>query len=84
MARGAYHGSHAWCTPGHGGLLHEDQQHVLTFTWNDASELEALVEVHEGDLAGVILTPYHHPAFAVQELPTASFWPDVRRICDSH
>jgi glutamate-1-semialdehyde 2,1-aminomutase len=32
----------------------------------------------------VILTPYHHPAFAVQELPTESFWPDVRRICDSH
>ena len=84
VARGAYHGSHAWCTPGHGGLLIEDQLHVLTFTWNDATELEALVKAHEGDVAGVILTPYHHPAFAVQELPTESFWPDVRRICDSH
>ena len=84
MARGAYHGSHAWCTPGHGGLLIEDQLHVLTFTWNDANELEALIKAHEGDVAGVILTPYHHPAFAAQELPTESFWPEVRRICDSH
>jgi glutamate-1-semialdehyde 2,1-aminomutase len=84
VARGAYHGSHAWCTPGHGGLLYEDQLHVLPFTWNDANEVEALVQAHEGDVAAVILTPYHHPAFALQELPTESFWPDVRRICDSH
>jgi glutamate-1-semialdehyde 2,1-aminomutase len=84
VAGGAYHGSHAWCTPGHGGLLHEDQAHVLTFTWNDATQLEAIVKAHEGDVAGVILTPHHHPAFSAQELPAPGFWSDVRRICDTH
>lgn len=82
MARGAYHGSHAWCTPGHGGLIEEDQQQILQFTWNRADELEALLVKFEGDVAGVILTPYHHPAFGDSELPAKGFWPEVRRLCD--
>ncbi|HWF17709.1 MAG TPA: aminotransferase class III-fold pyridoxal phosphate-dependent enzyme, partial [Verrucomicrobiae bacterium] len=27
-ARQSYHGSHPWCTPGHGGLIEEDRIHV--------------------------------------------------------
>lgn len=84
MAKGAYHGSHAWCTPGHGGLIEEDYCKVLSFTWNDAGELEELVKANKGEVAGVILTPYHHPAFADQEMPAPGFWSDVRRICDDH
>jgi glutamate-1-semialdehyde 2,1-aminomutase len=84
VARGAYHGSHPWCTPGHGGLIEEDQLQVLAFTWNDVDQLEGLVKENEGDVAGVILTPYHHPAFAVQQLPAPHFWSDVRNICDQH
>jgi len=84
VARGAYHGSHAWCTPGHGGLIEEDTRHIHAFTWNDATELEDLVVKHRGDVAGVMLTPHHHPAFGEQVLPGPSFWSDVRRICDEH
>ncbi len=84
MAKGAYHGSHAWCTPGHGGLIDEDYRQVLTFTWNDADELADLVKANEGDVAGIILTPYHHPAFGDQILPAPGFLADVRRICDEH
>jgi glutamate-1-semialdehyde 2,1-aminomutase len=83
-AKGAYHGSHPWCTPGHGGLIEEDQLHILSFTWNDVDELADLMKQHQGDVAGVILTPHHHPAFAVQELPAPHFWSDVRSICDQH
>jgi len=84
MAKGAYHGSHSWCTPGHGGLIDEDYRQVLSFTWNDATELEDLVKANEGDVAAIILTPYHHPAFADQVMPAPGFWADVRRICDEN
>ena len=33
---GAYHGTHAWCTPMHGGVTPEDTANVLTFPYNDA------------------------------------------------
>ncbi|RJO64123.1 MAG: aminotransferase class III-fold pyridoxal phosphate-dependent enzyme [Myxococcales bacterium] len=81
MAKGAYHGSHAWCTPGHGGLIEEDFHHVLTFTYNNADELADLVKRCEGDVAAVILTPYHHPAFGGSIMPVPGFWNDVMRIC---
>jgi glutamate-1-semialdehyde 2,1-aminomutase len=84
MAKGAYHGSHAWCTPGHGGLIEEDQSQILTFKWNDVTQLEELARTHEGDVAGLILTPYHHPAFGDQEMPAPGFWQEVRRICDRY
>lgn len=83
-AKSEYHGSHAWCTPGHGGLLDEDQRHVLHFSWNDANELADLVKKNEGDVAAIMLTPFHHPAFANCELPAPGFFADVRRICDEN
>lgn len=84
IAKGAYHGSHAWCTPGHGGLIIEDTEHVLTFTWNNANEFHDIVKANEGDIAGIMLTPYHHPAFGDQVLPAPGFMSDVRRICDEN
>jgi len=84
FARGAYHGSHPWCTPGHGGVIDEDKQHVRTFTWNDATELEDKVKACDGDVAGIMLTPYHHPAFNDSVMPAEGFMDDVRRICDEN
>jgi glutamate-1-semialdehyde 2,1-aminomutase len=84
MAKGEYHGSHAWCTPGHGGLIEEDYKNVMSFTWNNADELANLVKANEGQVAAVILTPHHHPAFADQILPKPGFFDDVRRICDEN
>ncbi len=84
IAKGAYHGSHAWCTPGHGGLIEEDTKQVLTFKWNDIDELYDLVRKNDGDVAAIMLTPYHHPAFANQEMPAPGFWQDVRRLCDDN
>lgn len=82
--RGAYHGAHAWCTPGHGGLIEEDRAHIHDFPFNDVGALEALFTQHRGQIAGLILTPFHHPAFADSELPTSEFVAACNRLCRAH
>ncbi len=83
-ARGAYHGTHAWCSPGHGGLIAEDRAHVHEFLWNDVASLEALFAGLAGDVAAVIVTPFHHPAYADSVLPTPEFVAAVNRLCAAH
>ncbi|MDP8223009.1 MAG: aminotransferase class III-fold pyridoxal phosphate-dependent enzyme [Candidatus Lernaella stagnicola] len=84
MVRSEYHGAHAWCDPGHGGQIPEDRAHNLYFTWNRLDELQSLFAKHGDDIAGVIMTPFHHPAFADLELPAPGFWQGVRKMCDDH
>jgi len=79
--RGAYHGTAAWCTPGHGGLIPEDRAHIHDFSFNDVRALEALFKIHCGQIAGLILTPFHHPAFADSELPSPEFVAACNRLC---
>ena len=67
-----------------GGLIESDYEHVLTFTWNDADSVMDLVKKYDGDVAGIIITPYHHPAFADQEMPAPGFLQTLRKICDDH
>jgi glutamate-1-semialdehyde 2,1-aminomutase len=82
--RGAYHGTHAWCTPGHGGVLPEDRVHIHDFPFNDVAALEALFATHQGSIAGLILTPFHHPAFADSQLPSPEFVAACNRLCREH
>jgi glutamate-1-semialdehyde 2,1-aminomutase len=82
--RGAYHGTAAWCTPGHGGLIPEDRAHIHDFPFNDVAALEALFAAHRGHIAGLILTPFHHPAFADSILPTPEFIAACNRLCREH
>lgn len=84
MCKGAYHGSQAWCRPGIGGQIEEDYRHVHTFTWNDATEAADLVKKYDGEVACIILTPYHHPAFGDQVMPAPRFLADIRRLCDDN
>ena len=81
VAKGAYHGTHAWCTPGHGGLIEEDRMHVHTFPWNDAGALEDLFRRHSGEIAAVVLTPFHHPAYGDMVMPADGFWSRVEFLC---
>lgn len=82
MVRGAYHGMHAWCTPGHGGIIDEDRAQVKYFKFNDLKSFYKVVETYRGDIAGVIMTPYNHPTFADQELPVEGWWQAIRKTCD--
>jgi glutamate-1-semialdehyde 2,1-aminomutase len=78
---GAYHGIDPWCTPGHAGLLHEDRVHVHEFFWNDLESFDRLLKAHRGDIAGVIMTPFHHPAFQPSQLPAPGFWSHIESAC---
>ena len=80
-AHGSYHGSHAWCTPGHGGLIEEDHAHIHGFTWNDLEDFERLLKQHRGQVAGVMVTPFHHPAFGDSVLPAPGFLQGVEAAC---
>jgi len=84
VAEGAYHGSQSWCRHGIGGLIEEDFEHVHQFAFNDATQLSDLVKENKRDVATVMLTPYHHPAFGDQAMPAPGFMEDVRRICDDN
>jgi glutamate-1-semialdehyde 2,1-aminomutase len=81
-ARGGYHGTQAWCTPGHGGIIDEDREHIHLFNFNDIDSFSKLAEEYRGKIAAAIITPYHHPAFADSALPAAGWWKEIRKICD--
>ena len=82
MIEGAYHGIDPWCAPGQGGLIEEDRAHIHTFKWNDPQSLLDLVEAYPDEIAAIITTPYHHPAFADSELPNQAFLKTIREVCD--
>ncbi|MGB0371931.1 MAG: aminotransferase class III-fold pyridoxal phosphate-dependent enzyme [Opitutales bacterium] len=81
---GAYHGVDAWCSPGYGGVIPEDRELIDTFSWNDLEGVKALFDAKGDELAAVVLTPYHHPVFADQEMGSPEFFAAVRDLCDRH
>jgi glutamate-1-semialdehyde 2,1-aminomutase len=84
MAKGAYHGTHAWCTPAPGGTTPEDRANVLTFTYNDLDDLRRVVTQHAGHVAAIIVSPFRHDAYHDQELPVEGFHQGVRQLCDAN
>jgi glutamate-1-semialdehyde 2,1-aminomutase len=78
---GAYHGIDPWCTPGHAGLLDEDRVHIHDFNWNDLESFDRLLKRFRGDIAGVIMTPFHHPAFQPSQMPAPGFWSHIESAC---
>jgi glutamate-1-semialdehyde 2,1-aminomutase len=83
-ARQSYHGSHAWCTPGHGGLIEEDRMHVHDFVWNDLGSVEELVKRHRDQVAAIITTPFLHPSFGDSVMPAHGFLQNLQAMCRKH
>jgi glutamate-1-semialdehyde 2,1-aminomutase len=83
-AKGAYHGVDAWCDPGMGGRVQSDRSDILEFEWNNLEQLKELFKTNKSKVAAVILTPYHHAAFAPSVMPSEDFWPNVRSLCDKN
>ena len=83
-AKGAYHGVDAWCDPGLGGRIESDRADIIEFEWNDLNQLEDIFQNNTDQVAGVILTPYHHAAFAPSVMPKDDFWLNVREICSAN
>jgi len=82
MCAGAYHGTHAWCTPAPGGVTPEDRANILFFQFNDLESLRNIVDENEGEIAGIILSPFKHDAGHDSELPVEGFLSGVRDLCD--
>ncbi len=78
---GAYHGTDAWCTPGHGGIIEEDRSQIINVRWNDAQQVREMFQRHANEIAAVIITPFHHPAFGDSSLPDPDFLGTLRTEC---
>jgi glutamate-1-semialdehyde 2,1-aminomutase len=78
---GSYHGTHAWCTPGHGGLIDEDRAHIHSFPWNDPDAFDSLIKKYPNQIAALIVTPFHHPAYGNMELPAEGFLQILQQFC---
>ncbi|HEY2663878.1 MAG TPA: aminotransferase class III-fold pyridoxal phosphate-dependent enzyme [Candidatus Binataceae bacterium] len=81
-ATGAYHGTHAWCTPVLAGTVPEDRSNVLTFAYNDLADLTRVVDHHPGSIAALIVSPFRHDFAHDLELPVEGFLSGVRKLCD--
>jgi len=81
-ARGAYHGTHAWCTPLPEGTTPEDRAHVVPYLYNDLTSVDAALAASADDVAAIVVCPFRHDAFHDQELPAPGFLPGLRERCD--
>ena len=82
MCSGAYHGTHAWCTPALGGVTAEDRANIVYFHFNQLESLRDTVAENQGEIAGVIVSPFRHDAGHDSELPVEGFFAGVRELCD--
>ncbi len=82
MAKGSYHGSHAWCQPHGAGIPEEWKSHIRYIEYNDADDLKRVVEENRGAIAAIILTPHRHDALRDQELPAQKFVDTVNTLAE--
>lgn len=84
MVRGTYHGVHGWCNLAKKGFPDSDRASVLSFDWNDIEGARAMFEAHGTDIAGLIVTPFRHEAYADSVLPAPGFLQELRSLCSKH
>lgn len=78
---GAYHGVDPWCVQSPAGLIDEDREHIHTFGWNDLEGFQHLIQKHAGKIAGLVITPFHHPSFGDAVMPDKGFWHNIEQTC---
>ena len=81
VMRGAYHGVDAWTNPSPGGIIEEDRLHIHDFGWNDTDSFLDQVKRYSGQIAAVMVTPFHHPAFGPNVLPDSTFVETINQVC---
>ncbi|MEA4812312.1 MAG: aminotransferase class III-fold pyridoxal phosphate-dependent enzyme [Anaerolineaceae bacterium] len=83
--KGGYHGVAQWMQDlGYAGIIAEDVANVITIPFNDAAAFERVIAENPDQIAGLISTPYHHPAMADNALPEEGFWKRIRELCTRH
>ena len=82
LFHGHYHGVAPWTQKlGHPGITAADVENNLYCTWGDLAGLRATIEAHQGQIAILMATPYHHPVFEDNQLPDPGWWAAVRKLC---
>ena len=82
LVNGGYHGAAPWTQKaGRPGVTPEDVANNLYVDWNNIEQFRQIVSDHKGEIAMFMATPYHHPVFQDNELPTRGFWQEVEKIC---
>jgi glutamate-1-semialdehyde 2,1-aminomutase len=54
----------------------------VTYRYNDLTTVDAALDAHPGDVAGIMVSPFRHDAFHDQEMPAPGFLSGLRARCD--
>ena len=82
LVKGNYHGVAPWAqSDGCGGVIEEDLANILYVDWNDAAQVEKLINEYPGQIACFLSTPYWHGNFAENQLPKEGYWQKIRKLC---
>jgi glutamate-1-semialdehyde 2,1-aminomutase len=85
LVKGNYHGVAPWAQGvGCGGVIEEDLSNILNVDWNDAGQVESLINEYPGEIACFMSTPYWHGNFADNSLPADGYWQKIRKLCTDH
>jgi len=84
ILRCGYHGWHDWAVEVHGGVPQCVQDLTVEFEYGDLADLEAKLQQHEGDVAGIIVTPVGHPLAKAVQAPPRGYLEGVRALADKY
>ncbi|HMM19504.1 MAG TPA: aminotransferase class III-fold pyridoxal phosphate-dependent enzyme [Selenomonadales bacterium] len=84
ILRCGYHGWHDWCVETHGGVPEEISSLTVEFPYGDLKALEAALEKHKEDVAGIIVTPVGHPLNQPVAAPPPGYLEGVRALADRY
>jgi len=84
ILRCGYHGWHDWAVEVHGGVPQCVQDLTVEFEYGRLEDLEAKLEAHQGDVAGIIITPVGHPLAKAVQAPPTGYLEGVRALADKH
>jgi glutamate-1-semialdehyde aminotransferase len=82
ILRCGYHGWHDWCLEDDPGVPRGAEPTVASFTYNAADDLAQLMSAHDGQVAGIVMTPVGHDFDAQITPPVPGFLEEVRRLTD--
>ena len=79
---GGYHGTTPWMQDsGSGGTLDGERANVIRIPWNDYERFQSVVDENDGQVAGFISSPYHHPVLTDNEPPADGYWQKIEALC---
>jgi glutamate-1-semialdehyde 2,1-aminomutase len=84
LVRDGYHGSQPWAGTNTIGITPADRADIIMMPWGDIDSFKRLAKQYQEQIAGVMLTPYHHPVFADQQLPEKNYFSEMRSVCDKY